>query len=358
MKFRYLAVLSALALLLGMTGCKKESVNIQELEKSLVGVWWDEYEYEDETEDGIPFSKVLLAVKADADHTGCIYLGVFDDESEDPLVIYGGPDEAGFTWKLLSDGTLELSEPTSAKSVAMTRGDSGNYGSTMTDVSGTSMTYTDGGVTVNNGTYSSTLTKADAGTQTTIQNTLTNFAASANSTLGTYTDSKGRTRECIVVTIKGEKYAIATTNERENATHIVGDVAYYNWYDACKYFAGGKTDGSYNETNVWRLLTGKEANVFGLLRNTGTSIQTIPRKRFWIFGRDRVGFTLDGGYFEEKADTSRVNSWAYYWTSRPDGSYAHALFFSGGKGYEEVITRIYKRSNGYPVRLFCKLPTE
>ena len=49
-RFRFLAVLSVTTLLLGMTGCKKESsINIQELEQSLVGLWWDEYEYSDVT---------------------------------------------------------------------------------------------------------------------------------------------------------------------------------------------------------------------------------------------------------------------------------------------------------------------
>ena len=150
-KFKFLAVLSVTTLLLGMTGCKKESsINIQELEQSLVGLWWDEFEYEDVTEDGVPFSRVLLAVRADADHTGCIYLGVFDDNSDKPLVVYGGPVDAGFTWKLLSDGSLVLSDPTSGESLLMTRADGENYGDTI------------------NVSYSGTLTKADVDEQTDI----------------------------------------------------------------------------------------------------------------------------------------------------------------------------------------------
>ena len=168
-RFRFLAVLSVTTLLLGMTGCKKESsINIQELEQSLVGIWWDEFEYEDVTEDGVPFSRVLLAVRADADHTGCIYLGVFDDNSDKPLVVYGGPVDAGFTWKLLSDGSLVLSDPTSGESLLMTRADGENYGDTITDVSGTSMIYTADGLTMNNVSYSGTLTKADVDEQTDI----------------------------------------------------------------------------------------------------------------------------------------------------------------------------------------------
>ena len=168
-RFRFLAVLSVTTLLLGMTGCKKESsINIQELEQSLVGLWWDKYEYKDVTEDGVPFSRVLLAVRVDAGHTGCIYLGVFDDNSDKPLVVYGGPVDAGFTWKLLSDGSLVLSDPTSGESLLMTRADGENYGDTITDVSGTSMIYTADGLTMNNVSYSGTLTKADVDQQTDI----------------------------------------------------------------------------------------------------------------------------------------------------------------------------------------------
>ncbi|MBR3405560.1 MAG: hypothetical protein IKG92_01470, partial [Bacteroidales bacterium] len=119
-------------------------------------------------EDGVPFSRVLLAVRADADHTGCIYLGVFDDNSDKPLVVYGGPVDAGFTWKLLSDGSLVLSDPTSGESLLMTRADGENYGDTITDVSGTSMIYTADGLTMNNVSYSGTLTKADVDEQTDI----------------------------------------------------------------------------------------------------------------------------------------------------------------------------------------------
>ena len=160
-KLRFFLVLSAIGLLLGMTGCKKESsVNIQELEQSLVGIWWDEFEYEDVTEEGVPFSRVLLAVRADADHTGCIYLGVFDDKSDHPLAVYGGHKNAGFTWHLLEDGSLQLTESSAVKST---------YGNDMTDVSGTSASYTGGSVTVTNSNYSSTLQKADAGKQEDIE---------------------------------------------------------------------------------------------------------------------------------------------------------------------------------------------
>ena len=146
-------------------------VNVQE--QDLVGLWWDEFEYSDVTEDGVPFSRVLLAVKADADHTGCIYLGVFNDESDEPLALYGGPLDAGFTWRLLSNGTIELGDPVTGERYALTRGaDGSSYGNGATDVPNTSLTYNDGSVQMNNGSYSGELEKADAGKEKEIEEKL------------------------------------------------------------------------------------------------------------------------------------------------------------------------------------------
>ena len=172
-KLRLFFAFSAIVLLPGMTGCKKQpSVNIQELEQSLVGLWWDEYEYSDVTVDGTPFSRVLLAIKADADHTGCIYLGAFDDKSDFPLAVYGGPEVSGFKWRLMEDGSVELSDPASDEGTALTRGDSesgSSYGNDMTNVSSTNVTYADGAMSVTNGSYSGTLQKADADKQADIE---------------------------------------------------------------------------------------------------------------------------------------------------------------------------------------------
>lgn len=161
-------MIAATVLLLGLTGCAKEdnpsSKDMSVLEQSLIGLWWDEYQYEDVTEAGVPFSRVLLAVKADADHTGCIYLAAFDDASDKPLAVYGGPEDAGFKWHLLDNGRILLSDPVTGESYALarTRADGGSYGNDMTNVKNTSLAYTDGSVTVNNGSYSGTLAKADA----------------------------------------------------------------------------------------------------------------------------------------------------------------------------------------------------
>ena len=171
MKQKFFAMIAAAALLLGMTSCTgvdnpSSTINDEKaLEQSLVGLWWDEFEYADVTEAGVPFSRVMLAVKANADHTGCIRLAVFGATGDEPLAVYGGPKDAGFNWRLIEGGQIQLSDPVTGESytLARTRDDGGNsYGEEMTDLKKTNMTYTDGSVTVTNGDYSGTLDKADA----------------------------------------------------------------------------------------------------------------------------------------------------------------------------------------------------
>ena len=189
MKQIFFAMFAATILLMGTTGCSREdnspSIDINALEQSLVGLWWDEFEYSDVTDEGEPFSSVLLAVKFEADHAGCIYLAVFNDTSDEPLAVYGGPEEAGFTWHLLADGSLLLNDPLTGESAAVTRGNvgSGSYGNGMTDVSNTSMNYTDGSMTVTNGNQSNTLAKADAEKEGEIVKILSTRLPAANTNL-------------------------------------------------------------------------------------------------------------------------------------------------------------------------------
>lgn len=178
MKKNIFAIFAAAALLLGMTSCSKsdnpDPIDISAMEKELVGLWWDEFEYADVTEDGVPFDRVLLAVLVNADHTGSIYLGVFEDTNDEPLAIYGGPEEAGFTWKLLEDGRIVLGDPETGETYALapTLTRAGSYGSDMTNVSGTNLAYNNGTVTASNGNYSGTLTKANAETTSDIEQKL------------------------------------------------------------------------------------------------------------------------------------------------------------------------------------------
>ena len=185
MKQKFFAMIAAAALLLGMTSCTgvdnpSSTINDEKaLEQSLVGLWWDEFEYADVTEAGVPFSRVMLAVKANADHTGCIRLAVFGATGDEPLAVYGGPKDAGFNWRLIEGGQIQLSDPVTGESytLARTRDDGGNsYGEEMTDLKKTNMTYTDGSVTVTNGDYSGTLDKADATQAADIEETLSTLS--------------------------------------------------------------------------------------------------------------------------------------------------------------------------------------
>ena len=82
----------------------------QELEQSVVGVWCEEFDYKDVTEDGKAFNRALIVVEAKADHTGYVALAVFDDEFNEPLKVYGGPKDAPFTWQVTAEGDITLKD--------------------------------------------------------------------------------------------------------------------------------------------------------------------------------------------------------------------------------------------------------
>ena len=44
----------------------------QEMEESIIGLWQEEFEYKDVTEDGKPFNRALIVVETKADHTAGI----------------------------------------------------------------------------------------------------------------------------------------------------------------------------------------------------------------------------------------------------------------------------------------------
>ena len=83
----------------------------QEMEESIIGLWQEEFEYKDVTEDGKPFNRALIVVETKADHTGYVALAVFDDEFNEPLEVYGGPKDAPFTWQVTAQGHITLSVP-------------------------------------------------------------------------------------------------------------------------------------------------------------------------------------------------------------------------------------------------------
>ena len=107
MKQIIFAIFAAALLLVGMTGCSKvdnpSTDDTKALEQSLVGLWWDAYEYADVTEAGVPYTHVLMAVLVNADHTGCLYMGAFNDDSDEPVAVYGGPGNGSAHARRLGD---------------------------------------------------------------------------------------------------------------------------------------------------------------------------------------------------------------------------------------------------------------
>ena len=103
----------------------------EEIEKNLIGLWSEEFEYEDVTEDGKPFNRALVVVEAKEDHTGYIALAVFDDVFNEPLEIYGGPKDASFSWQVTAEGHITLTDPNTGTIIVSSRsgrvGDPSNF---------------------------------------------------------------------------------------------------------------------------------------------------------------------------------------------------------------------------------------
>ena len=136
MKQKILALFAVAVLLLGMGACKDDNddnavtPSQQEMDDRLVGLWCEEFKYEDVTENGKPFNRALIVVEAKADHTGYVALAVFDDEFNEPLEVYGGPKDAPFTWQMTAGGHVKLTAAKAVKAMkqAVTRSDGDHSG--------------------------------------------------------------------------------------------------------------------------------------------------------------------------------------------------------------------------------------
>ena len=152
-------------LLLGMSACTNESDNPsypsqQEMEESLIGLWYEEFDYEDVTESGKPFNRALIAVEAKADHTGYIALAVFDDTFNEPLEIYGGPKDAPFLWQVTAEGQVILTDPATGTTYAPSRTRGDNSHNDFVDIGQIQMKSGSGSVAFSNATHQGTLNKA------------------------------------------------------------------------------------------------------------------------------------------------------------------------------------------------------
>ena len=172
MKTKYLAMVAVL--LLSMSACTNGTDNPtvpsqQEMEKSLVGLWYETFDYEDVTESGKPFNRALIAVEANADHTGYVALAVFDDAFNEPLEIYGGPKDAPFTWQVTADGKVILKDPATGETYAPSRTRAASSHNDFVDISQIKMTSGSSSVAFSNASHEGTLAKAESSNSEMIQ---------------------------------------------------------------------------------------------------------------------------------------------------------------------------------------------
>ena len=164
MRQKIFTIFATAALLLSMSACKDKdddsaSSAQQELEKSLIGLWYEEFDYQDVTEQGKPFNHALIAVEAKADHTGYVALAVFDDAFNEPLEIYGGPKDAPFTWQVTAEGQITLTDPNTGTSIT-TRSDGGH--NNFVNVGQIKMNCSQGNIAFSNTSHTGSLAKAES----------------------------------------------------------------------------------------------------------------------------------------------------------------------------------------------------
>ena len=161
-------------LLLCIGACSDKDDNLalpsqQEMEESLVGLWYEEFDYKDVTEDGKPFNHALIAVEAKADHTGYVALAVFDDEFNEPLEIYGGPKDAPFKWQVTPEGHVTLTDPNTGTTIMSSHTRSGENHSNFVNISQIEMNCASGSVAFSNTSHKGSLIKAESDKNSLIQ---------------------------------------------------------------------------------------------------------------------------------------------------------------------------------------------
>ena len=132
----------------------------KEMEESIIGLWQEEFEYKDVTEDGKPFNRALIVVETKADHTGYVALAVFDDEFNEPLEVYGGPKDAPFTWQVTAQGHITLSVPNAGSTMKSARRSSDGSHSNFVDIGQIKMNCAPSGdITFSNSSHEGSLSK-------------------------------------------------------------------------------------------------------------------------------------------------------------------------------------------------------
>ena len=132
----------------------------KEMKESIIGLWQEEFEYKDVTEDGKPFNRALIVVETKADHTGYVALAVFDDEFNEPLEVYGGPKDAPFTWQVTAQGHITLSVPNAGPTMKSAHRSSDGSHSNFVDIGQIKMNCAPSGdITFSNSSHEGSLSK-------------------------------------------------------------------------------------------------------------------------------------------------------------------------------------------------------
>lgn len=171
MNWWLLAILTVGGMLTSCTGKDDNPAasSQQELEKSLIGLWYEDFPYDGTTEKGKPFNRAMIAVEAKADHTGYIALAVFDDEFNEPLEIYGGPADAPFTWQVTADGQIILTDPTTGATNRAAATDAASSLSSFVKVEKVDMNCAQGSISFTNASHEGSLARAESGQNDLIQ---------------------------------------------------------------------------------------------------------------------------------------------------------------------------------------------
>jgi len=158
----------------GMVACTDKTDNVsrpsqQEMEKDLIGLWYEDFDYKDVTEKGKPFNRAMITLEVKADHTGYVALSVFDDEFNEPLEIYGGPTDAPFTWQITADGHVILDAPPTDNVLRSAETDSTGSHNDFVDINQINLDCKQGTVNFSNTSHNGSLSKVEGGKDDLIQ---------------------------------------------------------------------------------------------------------------------------------------------------------------------------------------------
>jgi hypothetical protein len=275
------------------------------MEESLVGLWYEEFDYAGVLEDtGEAFTSVVLAMQVNKDHTGCLYAGAFNEgDYDNPIVVYGGREEAGFTWHLTDSGQLIITATTNGEHIVLTRSDNDELRE-LTSVDGWETENVNGQTVISRG--SNVLTPANAEQTATIENMMNGESF----TLATL-NADGMPKQIIFFDVNtggpGEEYSPAIArymlNKQFDIILMQENFNYNNALTAPFDSAGYSHDiwggGIEVEQALDRLGKGEEME--GIFHIDGLTAFWSPKLQ--VVREDSVRWTAGYGLFEHGWDT-------------------------------------------------------